>query len=733
MGCGASSSTASSAALRVPHADVKIPASDPGPGEPFASTPLHLASTQQRDDGAFPRNGVRLAWLRQFVDACKGKKYTWTAKDFLKAEDGGGADEIVQVTTDNMKQHRTRMNDAGKDGDGKPTTVQYVDIPFDLMTTNDVCFGIVKPATEQVKTSYADMLKNTQPREVQDATVFVSHAWKYTFVDVVDALSSLSDNAYVWFDVFTVNQHASLQVPSDWWFTTFKEAVASIGHTVLVLMPWDDPIPLTRAWCIWEILSTIDDSKAKLEICLPAVEQKAFANFLVDEGADKVIVKMIGMDVQRAEAWKKDDRDAILNAVKKYRGGPSEVNKLIKDQMRSWVVESAVSALGTLDKKTRATSELLMDVAELLRQQGKYADAEPLYREALDGRRRELGDAHPDTLKSINNLAILLENQGKYADAEALYREALDGRRRELGDAHPDTLTSINGLATLLCDQCKYADAEPLLREALDGRRRELGDAHPDTLKSINNLAILLSGQGKYADAEALYREALDGRRRELGDAHPNTLDSINNLAILLSTQGKYDDAEPMYREALDGSRRELGDAHPDTLDSINNLALLLRQQGKYDDAEPLHREALDGYRRELGDTHPDTLDSINNLALLLSGQGKYADAEALYREALDGYRRELGDAHPDTLRSIHNLASLLKKQGKYADAEPLLREALDGRRRELGDAHPDTLRSIHNLANLLDDQGKYADAEALLRDHAEKDRRLTASRSAMR
>ena len=190
MGCGASSSTASSAALRVPHADVKIPASAPGPGEPFASTPLQLASTpQQRDDGAFPRSGVRLAWLRQFVDACKGNKYTWTAKDFLKAEHGGGADEIVQITTDNLMEHRTRMNAAGKDGDGKPTNVKYVDIPFELMTTNDVCFGIVKPATEQVKTSYAEMLSNTQPREVQKATVFVSHAWKYTFVNVVDALS----------------------------------------------------------------------------------------------------------------------------------------------------------------------------------------------------------------------------------------------------------------------------------------------------------------------------------------------------------------------------------------------------------------------------------------------------------------------------------------------------------------------------------------------------------------
>ncbi|XRB00898.1 kinesin light chain 3 [Pycnococcus provasolii] len=639
----------------------------------------------------FPRNGVRLAWLRRFVHACKGKKYTWTAKDFLKAKDGGGADKVVQVTTAKLQEHRARMNAAGKGGDGKPTSVQYVDIPFELMTTNDVCFGIVKPATEQVKTSYADMLASTEPREVKAATVFVSHAWKYTFVNVVDALSSLSENAFVWFDVFTVNQHASSQVPPDWWFTTFKVAVASIGHTVLILMPWDDPIPLTRAWCIWEILSTIDDRKAKLEICLPAVEQEAFAKFLVDEGADQVIVKMVGVDVQRAEAWKVEDRDAILSAVRRYPGGASQVNKLIKDQMRSWVVESAINALGRLHKNIRATTKLLADVANLLENQGKYADAELLYRESLDGFRRELGDTHPNTLASIDNLANSLNQQGKYAEAEPLYRKALDGKRRKLGDAHPSTLASINNLAVLLKNQGKYADAEPLYRETLDGTRRKKGDAHPDTLTSISNLAGVLSDQGKYADAERLYREALDGKRRKLGDAHPDTLSSINGLANLLDKQGKYAEAEPLYRKALDGRRRELGDAHPYTLSSINNLAILLDKQGKYAEAEPLYRKALDGRRRELGDAHPDTLSSINNLAILLSKQGKYADAEPLFREALDGRRRELGDTHPKYGDSCYNYAGFLAEQEKFSEAAPFYDQAAHAYQQSYGADHKET------------------------------------------
>merc|ERR1712087_204460 len=119
-------------------------------------------------------------------------------KEFLKAEHDGGADNVLQITTAEPEEHRARFERRKQEWRRITdwTSVQYADIPFELMTTNDVCFGIVKPATEQVKISYAEMLSNTKADEAQDATVFVSHAWKYTFVDVVDALNSLSGNAY---------------------------------------------------------------------------------------------------------------------------------------------------------------------------------------------------------------------------------------------------------------------------------------------------------------------------------------------------------------------------------------------------------------------------------------------------------------------------------------------------------------------------------------------------------
>ena len=65
------------------------------------------------------------------------------------------------------------------------------------------------------------------------------------------------------------------------------------------------------------------------------------------------------------------------------------------------------------------------------------AMAEPLYVQALEIRKAELGDRHPDTAQGLNNLALLYDSQGRYGEAEPLYVQALEIRKAELGDRHP--------------------------------------------------------------------------------------------------------------------------------------------------------------------------------------------------------------------------------------------------------------------------------------------------------
>jgi predicted HTH transcriptional regulator/tetratricopeptide (TPR) repeat protein len=337
--------------------------------------------------------------------------------------------------------------------------------------------------------------------------------------------------------------------------------------------------------------------------------------------------------------------------------------------------------------------------------QANYRFAEPWFRECLVVTRSKLGGEHPDVARSLNNLAELYRTQGRYAEAEPLYLEAMEMCRLE-----PDVASSLNNLAEFYRAQGKYEEAEPLYLEAMGIYRRLLGEEHPDIASSLNNLAELYRAQGKYEEAEPLYLEAMGIYRRLLGEEHPDIATSLNNLAGLYSSQGKYEEAEPLYLEALERSRQRLGEEHPGIARSLNNLASLYSSQEKYNEAEPLYIAALEMYKRLLGEEHPDVATSLNNLASLYSSQGKYMKAESLYLEALEKRKRLLGEEHPDVATSRWNLGVLYQDQGKYFEAEALYRQALKVVEAKLGKNHPYTkgilnwLNSLPNLPKKVDD-----------------------------
>ena len=106
-----------------------------------------------------------------------------------------------------------------------------------------------------------------------------------------------------------------------------------------------------------------------------------------------------------------------------------------------------VAALPDGDRAELASAiKLTEDVIQLM-QQRRYAEAEPRHRRALEIHRRILGEDHPLTASSYNNLAINLDEQGRHAEAEPLLRQALAIRRRVLGEDHPLTANSYDSLA----------------------------------------------------------------------------------------------------------------------------------------------------------------------------------------------------------------------------------------------------------------------------------------------
>jgi non-specific serine/threonine protein kinase/serine/threonine-protein kinase len=353
-------------------------------------------------------------------------------------------------------------------------------------------------------------------------------------------------------------------------------------------------------------------------------------------------------------------------------------------------------------------------LASVYRSEGKNDKASELAAKTLDIQRRLLGEEHPDTLSTMINIAEIKRNQGAFAQAEALFSKVMEVRRRVLGEEHPDTLLSMDQLALQYRSQGKYQQAEKLCAQTLEIRRRVLGEEHPATLETMTGLGVLYRLDGNYARAEELLGRALEIGRRALGEEHPVTLIAMNELPGVYWVESRFSEAEPLYVKVLEIQRRLLGDEHQETLSIMNNLALVYLSDGKYAQAEPLLIKVLELRRRVLGEEHPDALRSMNNLAVAYLSEGKYAQAEPLYEKVRETQSRTLGEEHPDTLLSTNNLATLYRNQGKYDQAETFYMRALEGRRRTLGEQNPDTLVSMNDLASMFEGKGDCERAQAL-------------------
>jgi len=150
----------------------------------------------------------------------------------------------------------------------------------------------------------------------------------------------------------------------------------------------------------------------------------------------------------------------------------------------------------------------------------------------------------------LNKLAGLYLAEGKYAQAELVYKRALAIEEKALGPDHPDLAKSLHNLALLYATQGQYAQAEPLYKRALAIMEKALDPDDPSVAKSLNNLAALYATQGQYAQAELLFKRALAIREKALGPDDPSVAKSLENMAALYREISRVKEAEDLEKRA---------------------------------------------------------------------------------------------------------------------------------------------------------------------------------------
>ncbi|KAF0713317.1 Aste57867_4404 [Aphanomyces stellatus] len=414
------------------------------------------------------------------------------------------------------------------------------------------------------------------PKYVQPATWFVSHAWRYKFLDVIDALDTFfdetgdEDDVAVWFCTFNNNQHeiSSGKRPFAFWYAKFKDSLTAIGQVVMVFSPWHNPTTLTRTWCVFEVLVAID-TNARFEV---AMTKAAKAAFLQDTASPDEIVSLAWAKINCATSTtaKPSDRDHIFELIDKGPGF-AKVDRMVFQVLEAWV---------------RRTLDTQLDKAKTRRErlQWQFADAELYLQEMVTE------DDAPDGeyWQAVAMLAFVqFRLQRPRSSWAPRWLDALTHLEEMDGCDDPVVLHTKNGFAqTCFTARDDYDRGLALQYECFASANRLWGDAHERTIQIMGHLGFHLGLHFRRFDEAATWLErAIDASSRLHGNATTPTF-LLKCLAECYRSQGRFLGATPLARRTYDGYLRMFGPHGKQTIMARVLVCNCLRNEGHVDDVD---------------------------------------------------------------------------------------------------------------------------------------------------
>jgi tetratricopeptide (TPR) repeat protein len=135
-------------------------------------------------------------------------------------------------------------------------------------------------------------------------------------------------------------------------------------------------------------------------------------------------------------------------------------------------------------------------VGTLLVRMRRLEEAFPHLQEALEGRRRFLGDDHPYTLMSISDLGNWFRLKGRPDEAHRYHREAIERARRTLSPEDWKLGRALYFLGQALVALDRYEEAEDAYLEAFDNLVASRGAKHSWPRRTASRLVELFELTG---------------------------------------------------------------------------------------------------------------------------------------------------------------------------------------------------------------------------------------------
>ncbi|ORY34530.1 TPR-like protein, partial [Rhizoclosmatium globosum] len=581
-------------------------------------------------------------------------------------------------------------------------------------TTTDICFEFVKPMTTATGLSLCAHYKSTHSTSqlVQESQWFISHAWMYPFLTVIDALqhwiteNNLDESTTIlWFDLFSNSQHNTAAKPFHWWQTTFLTAIKKMKNVVMILEPVHDPIPLKRAWCIFELYACIKTS-SEFHVAMAPTQASKFLESLKRDPAEFYNL-LAAVNTETAQATNPADLAKISQIVRE-EVGYIEMDRMVFRVFNEWIVKRLQDLVDASDSDALLGASWKYALGRIFKARNEYEKAILLYQDCI-ATWKENGEEGEVIVASIA-LGSLLNDTGKWKESVEMMDSILE--RDNLPQELELGAKAVLGLALIKQGQAERALS---VNESCFQLASELfGPKHERTLMAQNNLALCYSSFSREQEALKLYESSTALLEETFGPDHNLVHTTLSNVAQLKLRMGAFNEAETLFTRILDKQMRVFGLKHSQTLSTMNSLGGVYQALQRWEEAESMFKQCIQERTVFLGENHADTLNSMHNLGHFYVAQNRLQEAEPILRSCLEKLKATLGK-HVSTLITMNALGDVMEKLGNEEEAEQLYLMATSAGQDILPESHPQTYISWTNLALLYYTQNRLREAEPFL------------------
>lgn len=241
------------------------------------------------------------------------------------------------------------------------------------------------------------------------------------------------------------------------------------------------------------------------------------------------------------------------------------------------VTRPAIPTFDWSDDPQAQHTSALIKLGALKQAKGLNAEAEALFREALDIGERVLRPDDPRLLPALSSVACACISRGALAEAEPLVTRLLAMSESNRGQDHPDLVIILNDLTRVCLRQSAHAMAESVLLR-LASIKRAKGEDHPEVATVLASLAVVRQALGRHESAEQLWRRVLSIRERTLAPNHFTLATTLEHLGEACAARGKIGESLQAYRRAQAIRELTLGADHASVRTSRERIADLQLQ-----------------------------------------------------------------------------------------------------------------------------------------------------------